>query len=293
MAFANAGGVKVFFEEAGTGTPIIFVHEFGGDSRSWDAQLAHFSRGYRCITMNARGYPPSDVPGGGDAYRQDIFNRDVIAVLDAAGVAKAHVVGLSMGAYTALQIGMHFPDRVLSLVAAGGGSGSELAARAQFQADATATAALMDQTGGIDAQTMGLSPTRVQLLVKDPKGWARFVQHVGEHSATGSARTLRGVQVQRSSLYELEAGLKGIAAPVLLIVGDEDEPCLDVNLWMKRLMPSAELALLPRTGHACNLEEPALFNQLIERFLASIDRGSWKPRDPRATSEGVFSSLRG
>jgi pimeloyl-ACP methyl ester carboxylesterase len=78
----------------------------------------------------------------------------------------------------------------------------------------------------------------------------------------------------RASLYDLEAELKAVKAPVLLLVGDEDEPCLDVNLWMKRLMPVARLALLPGSGHAINLEEPALFNRLIGEFLADVERGS-------------------
>ena len=80
----------------------------------------------------------------------------------------------------------------------------------------------------------------------------------------------------------MEAELKGIKAPVLLLVGDEDEPCLDVNLWMKRLMPNARLAFLPGAGHAINLEEPALFNEMVERFIALVEAGRWPVRDPRS-----------
>ncbi len=106
--------------------------------------------------------------------------------------------------------------------------------------------------------------------------------HLAEHPAHAAAKTLRNVQAGRASLYDLEAELKGIKAPVLLLVGDEDEPCLDVNLWMKRLMPNARLGFLPGSGHAINLEEPALFNQLTEQFIADVERGSWRARDPRA-----------
>jgi len=98
------------------------------------------------------------------------------------------------------------------------------------------------------------------------------------------------VQAGRPSLYDLEAELKGIKAPVLLLVGDEDEPCLDVNLWMKRLMPSARLAFLPGAGHAINLEEPSLFNQLTEQFIVEVERGQWRPRDARALV-GATTSL--
>jgi pimeloyl-ACP methyl ester carboxylesterase len=122
----------------------------------------------------------------------------------------------------------------------------------------------------------------VQLQNKDPAGWRTFVEHLAEHPAHAAAGTLRTVQAGRASLYDLEDELKSIAAPVLLLVGDEDEPCLDVNLWMKRLMPTARLGLLPGAGHAINLEEPELFNQLVAQFIAEVERSSWRPRDPRA-----------
>jgi pimeloyl-ACP methyl ester carboxylesterase len=117
------------------------------------------------------------------------------------------------------------------------------------------------------------------------------VRNLSEHAAHAAASTLRKVQASRPSLYELEAELKAIKAPTLLLVGDEDEPCLDVNLWMKRLMRNAQLATLPGSGHAINLEEPTLFNSLIERFLVDVERGRWTPRDPRAVAGGVLSSL--
>jgi pimeloyl-ACP methyl ester carboxylesterase len=122
----------------------------------------------------------------------------------------------------------------------------------------------------------------VQLQNKDPIGWRTFVAHLAERPAHAAAKTLRRVQADRAALVDLADELKGVGVPVLLLVGDEDEPCLDMNLWMKRLMPSARLAILPASGHAINLEEPALFNQLVEQFLADVERGSWRPRDPRA-----------
>jgi pimeloyl-ACP methyl ester carboxylesterase len=290
MAYANSGGVKIYYEDTGGGVPILFVHEFAGDHRSWEAQVRHFSRSHRCLSMSARGYPPSDVPDKESDYGQDQFNRDAVAVLDAAKVEKAHVVGLSMGGYAVLMVGAKYPGRVLSAVAAGAGSGADAASRKQFEEDALALSKQLDKAGKLDAETMGLSPTRVQLQVANPRGWKEFVAHLSEHSAKGSARTLRNVQIKRPTLYRCESDLKRITAPVLLMVGDEDEPCLDVNLWMKRLMPNAELAMLPRSGHAINLEDPALFNLLLERFIVNVDRGTWRPRDPRALKTGVFAS---
>ena len=109
MPLAPSNGARIYYEEAGTGTPIIFVHEFAGDYRSWDDQMRHFSRGYRCITMSARGYPKSDVPADEKLYGQSFFTADVIAVMDAAKVDKAHVVGLSMGGFATLMVGIEHP----------------------------------------------------------------------------------------------------------------------------------------------------------------------------------------
>jgi pimeloyl-ACP methyl ester carboxylesterase len=288
MPHAPSQGARIYYEETGTGTPILFIHEFGGDHRSWDDQMRHFGRGWRCITWAARGYPLSDAPDDEKLYGQDFFNQDAIAVLDAAGVDKAHVVGLSMGGYTALMLAVRYPQRVISCTAAGAGSGALKSTRGQFLEEARERAAAFDRAGRIDGEAYGLSATRVQLQNKDPIGWRTFVTHLSEHPAHAAAKTLRMVQAGRASLYDLESELKGIKAPVLLLVGDEDEPCLDVNLWMKRLMPTARLGFLPGSGHAINLEEPALFNQLVEQFIADVERGSWRPRDPRAKPGGVL-----
>ena len=282
MPYAQSQGARLYYEETGSGTPILFIHEYGGDHRSWEDQVRHFGRGWRCIVWSARGYPPSDCPEDENLYGQDLFERDAIAVLDAAGVAKAHVVGLSMGGYTALMLAARHRGRLISCVAAGAGSGGLRAKRPQFVAESLARAAEFERLGRVDAEAYGLGPARVQLQNKDPIGWRTFMAHLAERPAHAAAKTLRRVQAARAALDDLEGELKGIAVPVLLLLGDEDEPCLDVNLWMKRLLPNARLGILPASGHAINLEEPALFNQLVEAFISDVERGSWRPRDHRA-----------
>ncbi len=293
MPHAVSNGTKLYYEETGpkNAPAILFCHEFGGDYRSWDDQMRHFGRSWRCITFSNRGYPRSDAPDNEAAYGQDIANCDAIAILDHLKIAKAHVVGLSMGGYTTLMLAAKFADRVLSCVAAGAGSGSPKPNRQQFIDDAHTAASLMDAKGVVDAVAMGLSPTRVQLQNKDPRGWQQFVSNLSEHLAHAAAKTLRQVQAKRASLYDLEVELARVSAPTLLLVGDEDEPCLDVNLWMKRLMPTSRLGFLPASGHAINLEEPALFNQLIQSFLCDVDRGTWTRRDPRALPGQAGGSL--
>src|SRR5258707_13012020 len=113
-----ADGTKLYVEEIGAGTPVVFVHEYAGDYRSFEPQLRYLCRQHRCVTYSQRGYPPSDVPSDPARYSQAIARDDVIAVMDALGIDKAHVVGHSIVAYTALHVGIRYPGRCFSLTAA-------------------------------------------------------------------------------------------------------------------------------------------------------------------------------
>jgi pimeloyl-ACP methyl ester carboxylesterase len=282
-------GVKLHYEEAGGGTPLVFVHEFAGDARSWEPQMRHFSRRYRCIAYNARGYPPSEVPEDVERYSQARARDDIRAVLDALGIKKAHVCGLSMGAFATLHFGMAYPERALSVTVAGGGYGAHPAQYAKFQADARENAKLIRDKGMAHfAATYGHGPTRVQLLNKDPRGFAEYERQLAEHSAAGSANTMLGYQARRPSLYDLTAEMQKMSVPALILAGDEEEPCLEACLLMKRCIPTAALAVLPRSGHAINLEEPALFNRLLEEFLHQVDAGRWSARDARAAPPSIW-----
>src|SRR5258706_7230054 len=140
-------GVKLYYQEVGTGIPIVFVHEFAGDCRSWEAQFRHFGQRYRCIAYNARGFPPSDVPQGVERYSQARARDDIRSVLDGLSIDKAHIVGLSMGAFATLHSGMQYPARSLSLTVAGGGYGAHPAQYAAFQAAARDNAKIILQKG--------------------------------------------------------------------------------------------------------------------------------------------------
>jgi pimeloyl-ACP methyl ester carboxylesterase len=276
-------GVKLHYEEAGRGTPIVFVHEFAGDLRSWEPQMAHFSRRYRCIAYNARGYPPSDVPESFERYSQERARDDVRAMMDALGVERAYVVGLSMGGFATLHFGMKYASRglgartrALGLVVAGCGYGAVPAQREEFQRDARANAKQMLEEGMAQtAATYGHRAARLQLKAKDPRGFERFVRHLAEHSALGSANTMLGYQARRPSLYDLKAEMAGIAAPTLVVAGDEDDATLEPGLLMKRIIPHAGLVVFPWSGHVLNLEEPALFNRVLEDFFHQVESGRW------------------
>ncbi len=282
-------GVKLYYEETGSGHPIVFVHEFAGDYRSWEPQVRHFSRRYHCITYNARGYPPSEVPKDVGRYSQARARDDIRSVLDALKIERAHVVGLSMGGFATLHFGFTDSKRATSLVVAGCGYGAHPAQHAQFQQTARDLAKLMREEGMPRvAATYGHGPTRLQLRDKDPRGFADFARHFGEHSAEGSANTMLGYQARRPSLYELTKEMAGITAPLLIVSGDEDDTTLEPSLLMKRAIPTAGLVVLPRSGHALNLEEPELFNRVIEEFFHQVESGRWRPRDPAAAPPSIW-----
>jgi pimeloyl-ACP methyl ester carboxylesterase len=282
-------GVKLWVEEAGSGTPVIFVHEFGGDVRSWEPQLRFFARNYRAIAYNARGYPPSDVPEDVSMYGQQRAADDILAVLDALEIDKAHIVGLSMGGFAALHFGFHYPDRALSLTVAGAGYGAHPDVHAQFAQETKEVAGrILSDTMAEFSKIYAIGPTRVQFANKDPRGWAEFAGHLAEHSTLGSANTMRAVQGGRPSLYDFPKEMQALTVPTLIMNGDEDDPCLDVGLFMKRNIPSSALVLLPRSGHLINVEEPALFNQLLGDFLTRVDAGRWEMRDPRSMTTDIL-----
>ena len=284
MPFATTDdGVRLHYEETGSGTPLIFVHEFAGDHRAWEAQMRHFGRRYRAITYAARGYPPSDVPPDVASYSQARAADDIAALLTHLAIDKAHVVGLSMGGFATLHFGFRHPHRALSLCVAGCGYGAERGQRDKFRAEVDAVAAFLDEQGiEAFAAKYAYGPTRVQFENKDPRGFVEFRQQLAEHSALGSRNTQLGVQKERPSRYDLEDQMKALTIPTLILTGDEDWPCLQPALLMKQAIPSAALAVMPNCGHTINLEDPDEFNRIVGTFIGQVDAGRWPTRDPRA-----------
>ena len=275
---ATSDGTKLYVEESGIGTPVVFVHEYAGDYRSWEPQMRYFNRQHRCVTYSQRGYPPSDVPSDPDRYSQDVARDDVIAVLDALGIDQAHVVGHSMGAYTALHVGIRYPLRCLSVTAAGCGWGSSAdPAQRETMKKLAADTGMMFANEGIAAAAAKYAdaPMRQAFKNKDPRGWSEFARMLSEHSAEGHAHTMLNLQLKRPTLWEMEPELKNFWVPLLVIVGDEDDLCLDGSLYLKRTVPTAALLVIPRAGHAINSEEPAAVNAALAELFSAVGAGCW------------------
>jgi pimeloyl-ACP methyl ester carboxylesterase len=290
----TSDGVELHYEMTGVGNPDLFIHEFAGDHRSWALQVRHFEKFDRCITYAARGYLPSDVPTDPPAYSQQRAVDDAVAVLDAAGASygagkiSAFVVGLSMGAFTALHMVLQHPDRVHAAVIAGVGYGSQPEKRDQFRRESNAIADAFERDGSaVVAESYAVGPARVQLQNKQPEAWRDFADALAQHDPTGAALTMRGVQAARPSLYDLTDQLRAVRTPVLIIAGDEDEGSLEASLMLKRTIPTSGLLILPKTGHTMNLEEPERFNQAVSDFFMAVENLEWAQRDSRAVSGSI------
>jgi len=279
----TSDGVNLYYEQAGVGTPVVFVHEFAGDYRTWEPQMRRFSRAHRCVTYSQRGYPPSDIPDDAARYGQDFARADVIALMDAIEIDKAHVVGHSMGAYTALHVGIKHPQRCISVTAAGCGWGSlpDPAACAAMRAQAAENSKMFMEKDMAAAATIYTdTPIRLTQKYKDPRGYAEFVGMLAEHSAKGHALTMAMLQAKRPTLWDMEADLKKFSVPLLVIVGDEDETCLDGSLFLKRTAPTAGLLVIPRSGHTITSEEPDAVNAALAELFAASENGRWLAHKP-------------
>lgn len=283
MPRAQVGDVELYYEEFGSGFPVVFCHEFASDYRGWDPQLRAFGRAYRCVTYSQRGYPPSSVPTDEAAYSQDLLIEDLRGLLDQLGIGQAFVVGFSMGGSVVLNFALRYPELCKGVVVVGAGAGTTN--RERFEADVQQIASLL-RTQGMRAfaETYAEGPSRQAFKRKDSRGWQVFREMLGEHDPQGQALTILGVQRRRATLYDLEDQLPRVRVPTLIVIGDEDEACVEPAIFLRRRIATSGLLVVPQTGHTVNLEEPALFNQAVLEFFQLVEHGRWASREAITTS---------
>jgi pimeloyl-ACP methyl ester carboxylesterase len=271
----------LYYEETGSGSPVVFCHEYGNDYHAWEPQLRYFGKRYRCIAFNARGFAPSDIPESPVAYSQDQAVEDLASVIGELKLGPAHVVGLAMGSFTTLFHALARPANCRSQVVAGCGYGADIERKQEHEAACERVALMFEQQGSAAAaHVLANGTARQQLKNKDPRGWQDFLDTMSRYSNIGAARCQRGVLMKRPSLYALEREFKAMRIPTLLMVGDEDDPALLPNLYLKRSIVTAGLCVLPNSGHTLNLEDPELFNSIVGDFLWKVECGRWPERDP-------------
>jgi pimeloyl-ACP methyl ester carboxylesterase len=273
MSQAKASdGTKIYYEVQGSGAPIIFVHELAGTCRSFDGQVAALKPRFQCITFNARGYPPSDVPPSADSYSQEIAASDIGAVLDAVGVRDAHVMGVSMGSAAALQFALTNPTRVRSAILCSIGSGSD-AKPEEYVANMEAMAARVEKNGLAQIkENFTTSPARVKLKEKNPAEFEKFLQDLTQFSVLGLTNTMRGVQKRRAPLYAHKERIAAMRIPTLVVLGGDDQGCAKPSHFLQETLPGARLEILPNTGHGVNIEEPERVNRMVAEFIDAVER---------------------
>ena len=274
MPTASVNGVELYWEETGQGPPLVWIHEYGGDLRSWEPQVRYFSRRYRVVTYNQRGYSPSTVPQAARNYSQALLVEDLHQLLTHLGLGSVHLGGCSMGANVARDFALAHRDMTRGLILVGAGAGA--VNREQFLQAQEASAAGLEREG-IAARVRNFEdqPTRASFKAKDPRGFAEFLRQAGEHDVHACAHLAREVMAKRKTIFELEAELKALRVPTLIMAGDRDVPCVEPSLVMRGWMPHAGLVLFPACGHTPNLEEPGLFNLHVAEFLAAVEAGRW------------------
>jgi pimeloyl-ACP methyl ester carboxylesterase len=283
MPTTAVNGVELYYEDTGSGFPVVFCHEFAGDHRAWEPQVRAFDRLYRCITYSQRGFPPSTVPTAPDAYSQNVLIEDLRGLVSQLGISQAHVVGFSMGGSVVLNFALRYPELCRGIVVAGTGAGTT--DRATFEQNIQDVVELI-RTRGMRAfaETYAEGPTRKQFKRKDPYGWSVFRDQLASHAADGQALSMLGVMLRRPTIFSLEERLRDLQVPTLIAIGDEDEPCVDVAVFLKRCLPSAGLVVLPQSGHTINLEEPAIFNAALLDFFRMVEANRWPTRSVVPTS---------
>jgi pimeloyl-ACP methyl ester carboxylesterase len=268
---ATKDGFHLYAETQGSGVPIVFVHELAGSCRSFDLQVKEWRGHWQCVTFNARGYPPSEIPPAVGSYSQEWAARDIGAILDGLKLDDAHLVGVSMGSASTLQFALANPSRVRSITLTSIGSGSDLAP-GEFAASMEALAELTLKSGmRALAEHYGAAPTRYRLKEKNPAEYHHFIEQIAAGSPLGITNTMRGVQQRRPPLYAHKDAIAALKVPALIVVGEEDEPCVKPSYFLKETLPGARLEIVPKTGHAVNLEEPVLYNRRVLGFIEGVE----------------------
>ena len=251
MPYLQRDGVRIYYEDQGTGPPVLLTHGYTATLRMWDPQVAALADRCRIICWDMRGHGASDSPDDPAAYSHEATVADMSAILDACAVERAVIGGLSLGGFMSLLFHLAHPERVRALMLFDTGPGYKKDdARAQWNRLAEGYA-LRFETQGLAALGAGTE--------------VRVATH---RSAQGLAHAARGMLAQ-SDARVIES-LPRITVPTLLVAGSEDKPFLPAMDYMAAKIPGATKLVIEGAGHAPNLERPQAFNQAVASFLERL-----------------------
>jgi pimeloyl-ACP methyl ester carboxylesterase len=248
MAYIDRDGVKIYYEETGSGTPVLLSHGYSATAGMWKGQMEALGGEYRVIAWDMRGHGQSDSPPDPKAYSEAATVDDMAAVLDACGVQRAVIGGLSLGGYMSLAFNVKYPERVIALMAFDTGPGyKNPVGREGWNETAMARAKTLEEKG-LDALGRGAE--------------VRIAQH---RSAQGLAHAARGMLAQFDS--RIIESLPEISVPTMVLVGENDQPFIGASQYMAAKIPACTYVTIPNAGHAANIDQPAAFNNAVKAFL--------------------------
>ncbi len=265
-------GVRLFVDVVGPGDApsIVFAHEFGGDWRSWDGLIDALGTRFQCIRYSARGFNPSETPAHPAEYGQARATADLAAIATALDVNGFHLIGCSMGSYTALSFALSEGARLHSLTLIGCSSGpADELARVSYRRDLEREIDLLESKGGKGAvEWFADDDAYLRMPEKAPNLWREYLDRLTSQSVPGALNTLRTVHWDRESLFEQAERLAAISVPTMLLYGDEDHQLVEpTNSFLERTLPNARCVPVHKTGHLVHLEEPAIAVTELERHL--------------------------
>ncbi len=256
MRFLDRDGVRVAYDVHGQDrgrTPLLLSHGYSSSSAMWAPNLDALAADRLVLTWDVRGHGASDSPEDPSRYTEAASVEDMVAVLEACGVERAAVGGLSLGGYLSLAFHAEHRDRVEALLLFDTGPGfRRVAPREQWNRFAIAQAEAFEAEG---------------LAALSSSGEVRR----GAHDPAGLALAARGILVQHTST--VIDSLASIEVPTLVLVGAQDAPFLTAADYMASRIAAARKVVLDDAGHASNLDQPAEFSRVVQEFLRAVADG--------------------
>ena len=257
MPEALINGINLYYEDNGNGFPVIFTHGFAGTTKSWEGQVAAFSKKYRFITYDMRGHGQTDAPDDLSKYTRDILVEDIYQLLRHLGIQKAVIGGLSLGGYLTIHFYNQHPDMTAAIILMDTGPGYRNQEKAEeWNRVRTDCARVLENAGMRGFMESEYSKddyyTTPDVMIK--------------HNPVGLANTNRGVML---NLWGLDI-LPNIKVPALVICGDRDTPFLSATDYMAQKIPVASKVIISNAGHGVNIDQPRVFEETILSFLDDL-----------------------
>jgi 3-oxoadipate enol-lactonase len=263
MPYARHAGISVYYESYGEGHPFILIHANPFDHRLWMYQIARYSQAFRVLALDLRGYGLSDKPE--TRFTLGAMAADVLAICEQEGIERAIFAGISVGSGIAMLIGLDRPELVEALILVGGSAYGVPDPNKQISAFSGPDFASYYQEVLEELVAPGF-------LEREQGRWVRALFTAGQPALSG--RCIAEIYRARSEC-DMRARLPNLRPPTLVINGEHDVS-LEGGTETAQHVPGAKHVVIPGTGHVCNIEDPAAFDEAVLSFLSEV--GLYPPR---------------